>query len=45
MKVSRSSPESTSEKTKDEYGKDKSKERYTCPEGKQKIMDNLRLIQ
>ena len=44
MKVSRSSPQNNSETITNEHVKEIPKERYICPEERQKIIDDLRLI-
>ena len=43
-KVSRSLPQNNSETVTNEHDEEIPKERYTCPEERQKIIDNLRLI-
>ena len=44
MKFSRSSPQNNSETITNEHDKEIPKERYTSPEERKKIIDDLRLI-
>ena len=44
MKFSKTSQQNNSETFKNDYDKEILKERYISPEGRQKIIDDLRLI-
>ena len=43
-KVSKTSPQNNSETFTNEHDKEIPKERHISPEGRQKVIDNLRLI-
>ena len=43
MKLSKNSPQNNSEKVTNEHGEERTKKRYTSPEERQKIIDDLKL--